>query len=128
MKAKDCRALRQLDEMKCAACGLAWDVGDKNPPACNPASQSKQVCAYLDRETLVRASKIGGGNISLGVRKAVSAAAVPVKQDPPLDAGKKSYVMLTPETLGKASALGAGNISKGIREAVKQAIAPGDGR
>lgn len=29
-----CKAIRQGDQMQCASCGLAWDVGDVDRPAC----------------------------------------------------------------------------------------------
>lgn len=33
-----CRAIRQSDEMFCAACNLRWDVDDDTPPRCGAAS------------------------------------------------------------------------------------------
>lgn len=33
-KRYDCKAVQCEDEMQCAACGLAWDVGDSEPPEC----------------------------------------------------------------------------------------------
>ena len=29
-----CKAIRQLDQMQCAQCGLAWDVDDDDLPGC----------------------------------------------------------------------------------------------
>lgn len=36
-----CKAIRQGDQMQCASCGLAWDVGDTERPACNPVAGSE---------------------------------------------------------------------------------------
>lgn len=33
-----CKAIRQGDQMQCASCGLAWDVGDVDRPACRPSA------------------------------------------------------------------------------------------
>lgn len=29
-----CQARRESDQMRCARCGLLWDVADPEPPAC----------------------------------------------------------------------------------------------
>ena len=34
----NCKAIRQGDQMQCLACGLAWDVGDEDRPACAPVA------------------------------------------------------------------------------------------
>lgn len=31
-----CQARRYNNSMMCGACGLTWDVKDKDPPECNP--------------------------------------------------------------------------------------------
>lgn len=36
-----CKAIRQGDQMQCASCGLAWDVGDVDRPACRPVAGSE---------------------------------------------------------------------------------------
>lgn len=36
-----CKEIRQGDQMQCASCGLAWDVGDVDRPACRPVAGSE---------------------------------------------------------------------------------------
>lgn len=31
-----CQARQHGDQMMCGRCGLAWDVGDNDPPKCSP--------------------------------------------------------------------------------------------
>lgn len=35
-----CQARRYSDQMLCGTCGLAWDVNDPEPPACQPEPSS----------------------------------------------------------------------------------------
>ncbi len=32
----NCKAYRELDQMVCGSCGLAWSVGDTDVPVCKP--------------------------------------------------------------------------------------------
>lgn len=41
MDAHTCKARRMQDQMQCAACGLAWDIDDPDPPEC-PLENRKQ--------------------------------------------------------------------------------------
>lgn len=34
-KPQPCQARQYSDQMVCAKCNLAWDVGDDDPPRCN---------------------------------------------------------------------------------------------
>lgn len=38
-----CKARRELDEMKCAKCGLAWGITDPHPPECGLTAPQKPV-------------------------------------------------------------------------------------
>lgn len=46
-----CKAIRQGDQMQCASCGLAWDVGDVDRPACRPVAGSEFNLSARQRRT-----------------------------------------------------------------------------
>lgn len=51
-----CQARQYSDQMVCAACGLAWDMNDPEPPACKDIdrrTRKAQVVAKFEAENIV---------------------------------------------------------------------------
>lgn len=42
---RNCQAQRQANEMRCARCGLLWDLNDPEPPAC-PRQAQTECCTH----------------------------------------------------------------------------------
>lgn len=40
---RNCLARQHSDQMMCAACGLAWDVNDPDPPACRKVDRRSKI-------------------------------------------------------------------------------------
>lgn len=40
---RSCLARQHSDQMMCAACGLAWDVNDPDPPACRKVDRRSKI-------------------------------------------------------------------------------------
>lgn len=40
---RSCLARQHSDQMTCAACGLAWDVNDPDPPACRKVDRRLKI-------------------------------------------------------------------------------------
>lgn len=55
MTFRTCSAFRQLDQMRCVRCGLTWDVGDPERPACLSAHDAamRTIRATLDKSNSV---------------------------------------------------------------------------
>ncbi|WP_281686399.1 hypothetical protein [Pseudomonas citronellolis] len=49
IKSRDCKARQHSDQMRCDACGLAWDVCDPDPPIC--CKDVTEATAQQRRET-----------------------------------------------------------------------------
>jgi len=40
---RNCLARQYSDQMMCAACGLAWDINDPDPPACRKVDRRSKI-------------------------------------------------------------------------------------
>lgn len=45
-----CQAKQYSDQMQCAACGLAWDVNDPEPPECLTCGEKARLRAERARD------------------------------------------------------------------------------
>lgn len=52
--ASNCKAIQYSDQMQCAACGLAWDVNDPEPPRCAPTKPGRHATSYRTEVTEFR--------------------------------------------------------------------------
>lgn len=58
-KGPNCKARQYSDQMSCE-CGLAWDVGDPDPPECRKGNVAKQELASIRNALQAPTRKSGG--------------------------------------------------------------------